>query len=122
LYVEKKIERVSTTLSIPYDRRQSPRAANQWPITVKTAEGPVKAELKDLGAGGAHIRCDKALNPRDFVAITIDPPHHTSLKITAEVVWTDSLSSLGIGAPFVEMPEKDRHFLFNEVSDHPRFE
>lgn len=122
LYVKKEIERVSTNLSIPYDRRQSPRAAFQWPIIVKTAEGPVKAELKDLGAGGAHIRCDQTLNPRDFVAITIDPPHHFFLKITAEVVWTGRLSSLGIGVRFVEMPEKDRHFLFNKVSDHLKFE
>jgi c-di-GMP-binding flagellar brake protein YcgR len=120
--VRKEKDRKGPTLSIPYDRRQSPRAAIQWPIIVKTAERPVKAELKDLGAGGAHIRCDQALNPRDFVAITIDPPHHFSLKITAEVVWTDRISSLGLGVRFVEMPEKDRHFLFNEVSDYLKFE
>ena len=119
---KKKIERVSTTLSIPYERSQSPRSAFQWFIAVKTVKEPVKAELKDLGAGGAHIWCDQALNPRDFVAITIDPPHHSSLKITAEVIWTDRLSSLGIGIRFVEMPEKDRHFLFNKVSDHLKFE
>ena len=104
-------------MSYSYDRRQCARAAIHWPIAIQSSEGPVRAKLKDLGADGAYIYCDQTLNPRDFVAITIDPPNHPSLKITAEVVRADSLSSPGIGVRFVQMPEKDRHFLFNEVSD-----
>jgi hypothetical protein len=103
-------------MSFPYDRRLCPRAAIQWPIGIETSEGPISAKLKDLGADGAYIYCDRALKPRDFVAIRIDPPNHPSLKITAEVVWTDRLSPLGIGVRFVQMSEKHRHFLFNEVS------
>lgn len=106
----------------PYNRRQCPRAAIQWPIAIQTSKGPIRAKLKDLSADGAYIYCDLKPNPRDFVAITIDPPNHPSLKITAEVVWTDSSLSPGIGVRFVQMPEKDRHFLFNKLSGHLKSE
>jgi hypothetical protein len=74
--------------------------------------------LKDLSIDGAYIDCEQTLNPRDFISMTIDPPSRPSLKITAEVMWADEFLSPGIGVRFVQMSEKDRHFLFNEVSDY----
>jgi hypothetical protein len=103
-------------MSLPYDRRQSPRAAIQWPATIQTADGKLEARLKDLSIEGAYIDCEQPLNPRDFVSMTIDPPNHPSMKITAEVMRTDELLSPGIGVRFVQMSEKNRHFLFNEIS------
>ena len=105
-------------MSFPPDRRQCPRIAIQWPATIQTAEGKLEARLKDLSIDGAYIDCEQPLNPRDFVSMTIDPPNHPSMKITAEVMRTDELLSPGIGVRFVQMSEKDRHFLFNEVSDY----
>ena len=105
-------------MSFPYDRRQSYRAAIQWPVTIQTAEGKLEARLKNLSIECAYIHCERALNLRDFVSMTIDPPNRSSLKITAEVMWKDEYLSPGIGVRFVQMSEKDRHFLFNEVSDH----
>jgi len=105
-------------MSFPYDRRQYPRAAIQWPATIQTAEGKLEARLRDLSIEGAYVDCEQPLNPRDFVSMTIDPPNRPSLKITAEVMWADEFLSPGIGVRFVQMSEKDRHFLFNEVSDY----
>ena len=105
-------------MSFPSDRRQNPRAPIQWPATIQTAEGKLEARLKDLSIDGAYIDCEQSLNPRDFVSMTIDPPNRPSLRITAEVMRADELLSPGIGVRFVQMSEKDRHFLFNEVSDY----
>jgi len=105
-------------MSFPNDRRQNPRAAIQWPATIQTAEGKLEARLKDLSVDGAYIDCERSLNPRDFVSMTIDPPNRPSMRITAQVMRADELLSPGIGVRFVQMSEKDRHFLFNEVSDY----
>jgi hypothetical protein len=105
-------------MSFPYDRRKSYRAAIQWPVTIQTAEGHVEARLKDLSIDGAYIDCEQTLNPHVFFSMTIDPPNRSSLKITAEVMRADELLSPGIGVRFVQMSERDRHFLVNEVSDY----
>lgn len=104
-------------MSFPYDRRKSPRVGIQWPITIQTAEGPIEAKLKNLAADGAYIYCKQTSNPDNFVPITINPPNHSPLKVTAKVLWADQGLSPGMGVRFVQMSEKDRHFLVKEVSD-----
>lgn len=96
---------------IPLDRRQFPRAEVRWPITIHTDQGLIDAKLGNLGAEGAYIYCKKPPKPRDFVAMTIEPPHRAPLKITAKVVWASTDLALGMGVRFVEISEKDRQFL-----------
>ena len=104
-------------MSFPHDRRKSPRVGIQWPITIQTAGGSIEAKLKNLAADGAYIYCKQTSDPDNFVPITINPPNHSPLKVTAKVLWADQGSSPGMGVRFVQMSEKDRHFLVNEVSE-----
>jgi hypothetical protein len=99
------------------EKRKHPRIEMGWPITIQTAEGPMEAKLKNLAADGAYIYCKQTSDPDNFVPITINPPNHSPLKVTAKVLWADQGLSPGMGVRFVQMSEKDRHFLVKEVSD-----
>jgi len=85
---------------------------------VLTAQGLVEAKLKNLGADGAYIYCEPTSNASNFVPITIKPPNHSPLKITAEVVWADNGLSPGMGLRFAEISEIDRKFLIETISKH----
>ena len=100
------------------DNRLYARAEIQWPTTVLTAQGFVEGKLKNLGADGAYVYCEQTSNPSNFVPITIKPPNHSPLKITAEVVWADNGLSPGMGLRFAEISEIDRKFLIETISRH----
>ena len=100
------------------ESRRYQRAEIQWPITILTDQGHVEARLKNLGADGAYIYCKQTSDPRNFVPITINPPNHSPLKITAEVVWADEGLSPGMGVRFAEISEIDRRFLTEAISKH----
>ncbi len=100
------------------DNRRHSRAEVQWPTTVLTEQGHVEAKLKNLSADGAYIYCEQTSGPRNFVPITIRPPNHSPLKITAEVVWADKGLSPGMGVRFAEISEIDRRFLTDTISKH----
>ena len=100
------------------DNRRHSRAEIQWPTTVLTEQGHVEAKLKNLSADGAYIYCEQTSRPRNFVPITIRPPNHRPLKITAEVVWADKGLSPGMGVRFAEISEIDRRFLVDTISKH----
>ena len=100
------------------ESRLRSRAEIQWPITILTAQGFVEAKLKNLGADGAYIYCEQTSNPHNFVPITIKPPNHSPLKITAEVVWADHGLYPGMGVRFAEISEIDREFLIETISTH----
>ena len=98
--------------------RRYPRVEIQWPTTILTNQGHVAAKLKDLGADGAYIYCKETSGPRNFFPITINPPNHSPLKITAEVIWTDDGLLPGMGVRFAEISEVDRRFLTETISQH----
>ncbi len=98
--------------------RRHARTEVQWPITILTAQGQVEAKLKNLSADGAFLYCAQISNPRNFVPITINPPNHSPVKITAEVVWVDRGLSPGMGVRFAEISEIDRQFLTEAISKH----
>jgi hypothetical protein len=100
------------------ENRLHPRAEIQWPIRLLTTRGFVEARLKNLSADGAYIHCDQTSTPHNFVPLTIEPPNHSPLKITAEVVWADNGLSPGMGVRFAEISEIDRKFLIETIANH----
>jgi hypothetical protein len=100
------------------ERRKHLRAGLRWPVTIKTTQGIIRAETRNIGAGGAYIHCDNALEPGEFVPIAIKPPNRSDFKVTALVVWAAKVMPLGMGVRFVEISEEDSQFICNAVSDH----
>jgi hypothetical protein len=104
------------------EQRQDPRADIRWPVTIETDQGPVKAETSNLSVGGAYIRCDWTPAQGEVVTITVQPPHCSPLRISAEVTWAGEILPLGMGVRFLEISEEDKELINAEVRDHHRLE
>ena len=104
-------------MAINTERRRHARVEIRWPVTIKTAQEVVEARLRNLGAGGAYIHCDKTAKPGETIALTIRPPGSSPLEISAEVIWAGKVLALGMGVRFVEISEKDHQFISKLVSE-----
>ena len=100
------------------ERREHLRAGLRWPVTIETAQGVIEAKTRNIGVGGAYIRCDMTPEPGEFVPLTIKPPDRSDLKITALVVWAAKVLPLGMGVRFVEISEQDSQYILSAVSNH----
>ena len=119
------------------DNRQRPRAEIGWPVTIRTAH-KIDAETKNISSDGAYINfkglkpqknsarninATESLPPEGSFRMLIWVPDRYPLKLTAKVVWTDSLiddqgeSYLGVGTQFLDISEGDRKFLHRLVAD-----
>jgi hypothetical protein len=113
----------STEIISDSDRRKYPRAEISWPVTLKTTiAGASRAQLGNLSAGGAYIRCDQTGNPGELIVFTIKRPDRRSFEIRAEVVWTGKAFPPGMGVRFLEMSENDCQFLHHVVLAHLKAE
>ena len=99
------------------ERRHHARAEIRWPVTIRTAQEVIEANLRNLGAGGAYIHCDQTPEVGESVTLTITPPDSSPIEITAEVVWAGKVLALGMGVRFIEISDQDRQFIFETVSE-----
>ena len=100
------------------ERRQYPRAEITWPVTIRTPQGPMLAQTRNLSASGAFIHCEQPLELSQIVIILVDPPNRSSLRIIAEVRSRGKGVALGIGVRFVEISDEDSQFLSEVVLNH----
>jgi c-di-GMP-binding flagellar brake protein YcgR len=80
---------------------------------------PIKAELRDISAGGALFYCQDSLELNETLQMVIKPPDGDSLEITIELVWsdfTDDNTPRTFGARFIEISEQDRRYLLDVIS------
>jgi hypothetical protein len=68
------------------DRRKHVRKEVQWPVTILTAQGPVKGEAKNLSVEGLYIECSKRLHLHDIfpIYVEVDKP---CVFMRGKVVW-----------------------------------
>ena len=85
------------------EKRRHPRSEASWVITIENPEATISGETENISSGGAFIRCEKPLAPKEIFDMVITlPDRGTSLKGKAEVVWS---TQRGMGVLF--HPERD---------------
>jgi Tfp pilus assembly protein PilZ len=105
------------------ERRTFQRAKLKWPVLVKRKDSVMEGVTKDIGGGGAYVRCAKPLKLNEVFDMVIEAPG-SSLKIKAEVVWSkiygpdDEINPRGMGVMFLEISDEDRQLISKAVNQH----
>ncbi len=106
------------------EKRLHSRAEVTWPVVLLTSQGATVAETKNIGASGAFILCRAHLRPKEKVKVFVMPPNRHSLNISAEVAWSNPLSSeddsppCGVGIRFTRISPADRQYLRDMITEH----
>ncbi|MDX9896875.1 MAG: PilZ domain-containing protein [Desulfofustis sp.] len=105
-------------------RRQHPRAAVTWPVTVLAGEDSCQGRAENISRGGALIFLNRALALQESVRLAFEIPDcRTVITATGEVVRTFSLKrghetpfSHGVGIKFTEITEDDLKFFSGNLA------
>jgi uncharacterized protein (TIGR02266 family) len=102
------------------EKRQYSRVDITYPVKMRTSQGTIEAETKNISLGGAFICCRQPLSLGENFGLTIEAPDHQPLTVNAEVVWSninvpdDRIVNRGMGIRFLQIKKDDGRFL-NEV-------
>jgi len=106
------------------ERRRYPRVAVSWPAVVQHTYGGMVAEMENIGANGAFIRCEKPLRPKERFKLHIVAPNHVAISASAEVAWLhvfcseDDVPPCGMGIRFTRASRTVRQFIQGFVAEH----
>ena len=106
------------------ERRRHSRVPVDWPVVVHYTSGGIVAEMENIGANGAFIRCDKALRPKESFKLHILAPNRGTLSARAEVAWLQVQCSekdvppCGMGVRFTRAPRTVRQFIQGFIAEH----
>ena len=71
------------------ENRQHPRSKVNWPVTIKTPQETISAQMRDVSPNGAFIDCDRPMTPNDIFFLSIHiHPSIVSLSSMAESIWS----------------------------------
>mgnify|MGYP000134108486 CR=1 FL=1 len=111
------------------DRRVSKRVKLiKWPTKILIKEKSIDGITRNISVYGAFIYYfqphgnNRPLQLHKVVDLIIEAPGVAPLFISAEVIWSNILSSdekntlLGVGLRFIEVPDKERQFLHDFVT------
>ena len=99
------------------ERRRHSRVEVDWAAVVQHTYGGMVAEMENIGADGAFIRCDKPLRPKERFKLLIVAPNHSPLSATFEVAWLQvvcsdkNLPPCGMGIRFTRVSSKVRQYI-----------
>ena len=106
------------------ERRRYRRVPVDWPAVVKHTQGGIVAEMENIGANGALIRCEKPLRPKERFMLHIMAPNHSTLSARAEVAWLQvqcdqkDIPPCGMGVRFTRASGSVRQFIKYFVAEH----
>lgn len=106
------------------ERRRYRRVPVDWPAVVKHTTGGIVAEMENIGANGAFIRCEKPLRPKERFMLHIMAPNHSTLSARAEVAWLQvrcnekDIPPCGMGVRFTRASGSVRQFIKYFVAQH----
>lgn len=112
------------TATAKKEKRQHQRADIMWPVKMKTSQGTVEAQIKNISLGGAFICCHKPLPLSERFRLTIDAPSHDALTVNAEVIWSninvpdERIVNRGMGIRFIKITKDDREFVNKAISTY----
>lgn len=99
------------------ERRKYPRIKIRWPVTILADYGSVQGEALNINPGGILVYCGEPLSLDQIYQISVSPPNHRAIAVKGKVVWSDlygldtEQNTFGMGICFLEITDKDRHFL-----------
>jgi hypothetical protein len=106
------------------ERRRHTRVPVDWPVVVRYPDGGIVAEMENIGANGAFIRCDKPLRPKERFKLHILAPNRSTLSARVEVAWLQVYCSekdvppCGMGVRFTRASQEVRQFIRGYVAAH----
>lgn len=113
------------------DRRSGKRVKLiKWPANILIKDKSIDGITRNISVHGAFIYYfqphgnNLPLQLHEVVDLIIEATGVAPLFISAEVIWSHTLSSdekntlFGVGLRFIEVPEKDRQFLQDFVTVH----
>ena len=113
------------------DRRVSKRVKLiKWPTKILIKEKSIDGITRNISVRGAFIYYfqphgnNRPLQLHKVVDLIIEAPGVAPLFISAEVIWSNILSSdekntvLGVGLHFIEISDEERRFLHDFVTVH----
>jgi hypothetical protein len=74
------------------ERRQHPRVAAEWPITLVLAEGRFEARLRDVSAAGVCFFLDRKIEEMTILELAFELPAGPRLRCRGAVVRCEPLS------------------------------
>ena len=109
------------------ERREHPRAEVSWPVSMITAQGLFKGEIKDISKGGVLIQCMELPKTDEPVELSIEIPDHLlTISATVEKVRLNledsdkALPSYDIALRFLGIDAAQRKNLFNAIEHKTR--
>jgi hypothetical protein len=99
------------------EKRKHPRADVSWPVSIETALGFIRAEVKNISLGGAFICCQKPFQLQKVFRMTMIGPDNEPLLATAQVAWSNAnmpeemVVNRGMGVRFINMSERHIHLV-----------
>ena len=99
------------------------RAEVSWPCTLESDTGIIKAEIKNISAGGILIACQDPPELDESAKVVIKIPDKRSLAVKIEVIWSNINNSnkdempREFGARFTVISDEDRRLLLELISD-----
>ena len=109
------------------DRRGYPRAKLKWPVAIQTEEGSTEGVTRNITPDGCFITCRRPLRLNVVFELAIKiPKSKSSIKATAEVVWSniygpdDEISPRGMGVRFINISSEARKFIAQASLEHFR--
>jgi hypothetical protein len=92
-------------MDLDNENRQYPRSVIKWPVTIKTSQETISAQMRDVSPSGAFIYCDRPMTPKHVFFLSIHINSSTvSLSSMAESVWS---THDGMGVRFhLDRPEQ----------------
>jgi c-di-GMP-binding flagellar brake protein YcgR len=113
------------------DRRRCKRAKIiKWPTKILIKDKSIDGITRNISVHGIFIYYsqphgnDRPLQLHKVVDLIIEAPGVAPLFISAEVIWSNILSSdekntvLGVGLYFIEISDEERQFLHDFVTVH----
>jgi hypothetical protein len=97
------------------ENRLYPRNTVNWPVTIKTPQETISAQMRDVSPSGAFIYCDSPMTPKHIFSLSIHIHSSTiSLSSMAESIWS---THGGMGVKFhLDSPEQSQ-LLSKFISD-----
>jgi Tfp pilus assembly protein PilZ len=108
------------------ERSRDTRTRIIWPITIKTSQEVISAEIKNISIKGAFILCQTPLPLKEQFRIAIDIPNQEPMDLAAEVIWSssnvpeDKVVKRGMGIKFLQSTENARESIDKAIHLYQR--
>jgi hypothetical protein len=97
------------------ENRQHPRSKVNWPVTLKTPQETISAQMRGVSPNGAFIDCDRPMTPNDIFFLSIHIHSSiVSLSNMAESIWS---THGGMGVKFHPDQPDQAKLLSEFISD-----